>query len=168
MYTSDIDIDTDTDAKRSMRHLSIKTAMVYLAVSLLCVAITNAYALFGHGVRSDSMDFMFLYPLVGGSLVFISVALLAPFMSQTRYRFFYKRGESKGVSYLPIRWRSRVGYNLYNSGIASLTSAAMLTGIMEIAGTGSKLIQYIRIFGITLLAAAIACQIAGSLSLDDK
>ena len=163
MYTSDI----DTELTRRIRHLSIKTTIVYLAVTISCVVIANVYALFGHGVRSDSMDFMFLYPLLGGSLGFLFVALLRPFLLQTRHLFFYKRGE-RGESRLQIRRCSRISYNLYNSGIASLTSAAMLTGIMEIAGTGSKLIQYIRAFGITLLAAAIACQLVATFRRDDK
>jgi len=61
---------------------------------------------------------------------------------------------------LPERMRviSRIGYNLYNSGIASLTVAAMLAGVMEIAGTGSRWILWIRASGIMLLAAGIACQ----------
>jgi hypothetical protein len=100
--------------------------------------ITNVYALFGHGVRSGSMDFMFLYPLLGGTLVFIMAAFLSPVLPER------------------LLTGSRAGYNLYNSGIAALTSAAMLSGIMEIAGTGSKWIQYIETFGIFLLFAAVA------------
>jgi hypothetical protein len=112
----------------------------YFSVSILCLVITNVYALFGHGVRSESMDFMFLYPLIGGTGVFLLMTLIAV--------------------YLPERLRevSRVGYNLHNSGIASLTSAAMLTGIMEIAGTSSKWIGYIKLAGYVLVCGAFVCQ----------
>jgi len=34
----------------------------------------------------------------------------------------------------------------------------MLKGTMEIAGTGSKWIQYMEISGIILIVAAVACQ----------
>jgi hypothetical protein len=111
--------------------------------------ITNVYALFGHGVRSDSMDFMFLYPLLGGSAVFLLAARLRPVL----------RKKTRGIS--------RAGYNLYNSGIAALTSAALLTEIMEIAGSDSRMIQYIRIAGIVLIITAIARRIAASLRQRD-
>ena len=139
MFTSDIKSTSDTRVKHGW-YAPIKTAMVYLVVSFLCMVITNVYALFGHGVRSDSMDFMFLYPLIGGAVVFLLIALLLPFMSRK------------------LSSLSRIGYNLYNSGIAALTSAAMLTGIMEIAGTGSVWIIYLRVVGFVLLIAAIAWQ----------
>jgi len=117
---------------------------VYFAVSILCIVITNVYALYGHGVRSGSMDFMFLYPFLGGTVIFLLTA------------FWASRPPERAGKI------SRAGYNLYNSGIAALTSSAMLTGIMEIAGTGSQWIPYIRIAGIILLAAAAVCQIATS------
>jgi len=103
------------EKKQNVRRLSVKTALVYAAVSVFCVAITNIYALFGHGVRSNSMDLMFLYPFLGGSLAFFTIALLSPFLHSKMQR------------------HPRIAYNLYHSGIASITSAAMLTRIMEIA-----------------------------------
>ena len=124
--------------------MSVKTAVVYFAVSILCIVITNVYALYGHGIRSDSMDFMFLYPFLGGTVVFLLTAFLTLRLPERLFKI------------------SRAGYNLYNSGIAALTSAGMLTGIMEIAGTGSKWIQYIKVAGIVLLAAAAVCQTAAS------
>jgi len=105
------------------RRLYVKTALAYFIASIICVAVANVYALFGHVVRSVSMDLMFLYPLIGGIVLFAFIS-------------------------------SRVSYNLYNSGIATLTSAAMLDGIIEIAGTSSNKIRYIRVFGIILIIAA--------------
>ena len=137
-----------SDIKKKRRSF-VKTAIVYTAVSVLCIVITNVYARFGHGVRSDYMDFMFLYPLLGGTAVFLLLALLWPALPEG------------------MRKRSRMGYNLYNSGIACLTSAAMLTGIMEIAGTGSRWIQTIEGSGIVLLAAAVGFQIMGLFMRND-
>lgn len=126
--------------KRAQR-LPVKTSIVYFAVSLLCILIANVYAIFGHGVRSSSMDFMFLYPILGGTLVFLLLALV--------------------LAKLPPKLRrlSRIAYNLYNSGIAAFTSAAMLTGIMEIAGTGSEWIIYMKGFGFVVMATSIVYQI---------
>lgn len=136
MFTSDI------DNKGIQKRLG-KTVAVYLYVSVACIVITNIYALFGHCIRSASMDFMFLYPLLGGVAAFMAIS------------FFLPR--------LPERLRSisRKGYNLYNSGIAALTSASMLKGIVEIAGTDSKWIVYIMVTGIALVVVGITCQAAG-------
>ena len=129
-----------SDIKKQSARRFLKTAIAYFVASVICVVITNVYALYGHGIRSGSMDFMFLFPFVGGTLVFLSAAFLTSRLPEKVCKI------------------SRVGYNLYNSGIAALTSAAMLTGIMEIAGTGSKWIQYIKVAGIVLSAAGIVCQ----------
>ena len=132
MFTSGIEL-------KHIGRLPIKTAIVYSGVSLLCVVISNVYAIFGHGIRSDSMDYMFLYPLLGGTVIFLLAAIVLPRLSQQP------------------RVISRIAYNLYNSGIAALTSAAMLKGIVEIAGTGSAWIIYIKTTGIIMVAAAITC-----------
>ena len=89
----------------------------YLLSSAACVAVTNIYALFGHGVRSASMDYMFLYPALMGLVPFL---LLTALLSRIRRRRFL-----------------RLAFNLYNSGVATLTVGAMLNGILEIAGTAS-------------------------------
>ena len=94
-----------------------RTALIYLLLSAACIAVTNIYALFGHGVRSASMDYMFLYPLLMGAAPYLLLAVLLPRIRRRRF--------------------SRAAFNLYNSGIAALTTGAMLNGILEIAGTAS-------------------------------
>ncbi|MDR1796418.1 MAG: hypothetical protein LBR44_03085 [Clostridiales Family XIII bacterium] len=112
-----------------------KAALAYLCAGVLCIVITNVYALFGHGIRSDAMDFMFLYPTVGGG-GFLGLCLLL------------KRGEAASGF--------RFGFNAYNSGLAALTAGALLQGIVEIAGTGSGLIKYFFIAGCALCATGSA------------
>jgi hypothetical protein len=103
----------------------------YLAVSVVCGIVTTVYALFGHGVRSDAMDFMFLYPLIGGFVIKILSALVVG---------DYSRGSK------------RVGVNLYNSGLAALTCGALLRGIVEIAGTDSVYIRWFFVAGWVMAA----------------
>jgi hypothetical protein len=112
-----------------------KTIVVYLGVTLLCIVVTNVYALFGHGVRSWYMDLMFLYPFAGGVVLFLCVGLFCPLRVN---RFFF-----------------RAGYNLYNSGIAALTASSMQAGVMEKAGTGSRWIGYLMISGWLFAAAGV-------------
>jgi hypothetical protein len=71
------------------------------------------------------MTWMFLYPLIGGALVYLLIEILAP------------------------RIRNAAGFrlssNLYNSGIALLTVGGFLNGILEIAGADSP---YAFLFGV--------------------
>ncbi len=106
------------------RKFLLKNSIVYVAISLLCVVISNVYALFGHGIRSDYMDSMFLYPLLGGVMYLLALAL----------------SDEHGGMF-------RLGKNVYNSAIAALTAGSMLRGIVEIAGTDSDLIILFFVFG---------------------
>lgn len=131
MSISDID-GKFNDVKESNGNLR-KTVLSYLLITVLVIAIDNIYALFGHGVRSPYMDYMFLYPLIGGCLVFFILNRLAPGI-RTAKRF-------------------RLGYNLYNSGIATLTMGSFFTGILEIAGTASYFSIVFFVTGWVLAAA---------------
>jgi len=106
-----------------------KTAAVYTAVIAVCAAITNIYALFGHGKRSDYMDLMFVCPLICG-LIFCVICRI-----------------EKGFS--------RRGANLFHSGTAAITAGLMLKGIMEIAGTDSAFIKYFWLSGAALIIIGI-------------
>lgn len=107
-----------------------KTAVVYFAVSVFCMIFDQVYAMFGHGVRSASMSFMFLYPLIGGAAVFLLQFFILPAVSPGSYRFFY---------------------NIYHSGIAALTIKSMLYGIFEIAGTSSSYLTAFTVCGWVMM-----------------
>lgn len=113
-----------------------KTGFAALFTALLAVLIDRIYALFGHGVGSLSMDFMFLYPLAGGCAVFFLLSFAAPALASFRgYRFFY---------------------NMYFTGVALLTVRALLKGVFDIAGTASSLLAWYSVAG-WCLAAIPAC-----------
>ena len=112
-----------------------KTVRTYLILSLAAIAVDHIYALFGHGVSSDAMTWMFLYPLHGGALFYFLIERLA-----------------SGVSRAP---GSRLSYNIYNSGIAALTVADLLKGILDIAGASSGYTVLFRISGWAFVAAGV-------------
>lgn len=128
MYTLDIKKE-----KREKREKIVKTILAYIMLSVIAVIVDNIYAMFGHGVRSAFMSFMFLYPLLGGALGYFILWLTAP-------------GVYSG------RWY-RFGYNLYNSGIAALTVGSFFKGILDIAGTESDYSRLFFLLGWVLMAA---------------
>lgn len=109
--------------------------MVYLAITVFCIIFNQIYALFGHGVHSPFMTLMFLFPLLGGVLPFLILSL-----------FVNDPYEIKGY---------RFSYNCYNSGIAALTSASLLHGIFEIAGTDSPYLAPVTFTGWSMVSAAV-------------
>ena len=125
-----------------------KTVIVYLALSATAIAIDNIYALFGHGVRSASMSFMFLYPLLGGSLLYFLFGAIRPGM----------------VSVKPYR----LGYNLYNSGIATLTTGSFFKGILDIAGTASEYTKIFMLIGLAFAITGLVILIATAIRADKK
>jgi len=116
-------------------------ALVYGVVSAFTMGASRIYALFSQGVSSEAMTYMFLYPLLGGTLPALLCWALAD------------RGG--GVP------RSRAADNLWNAGIAALTVASFLQGVFEIAGTASGYTLVIRLMGAGLAVAAVVVGAAG-------
>lgn len=113
----------------------LKTAVIFLAASVFCIAFNKIYAVFGHGVSSDSMTFMFLYPLLCGALPYLMISLMVRQTGDVQaYRF---------------------SYNSCNSGIVLLTAGSLLNGIFEIAGTSSPYLIIFTVFGWAMFAVGM-------------
>lgn len=113
---------------------SRKTGIIYLILAVVTVMIEKIYRLFGHGVTSASMTWMFLYPLAGGLLIYL--------VSRAKFG----SGDSENF---------RSFSNLYHSGIAALTVGSFLKGVLEIAGTGSVYLPYFFIVGFVMVLFGI-------------
>jgi hypothetical protein len=112
-----------------------KTVAIYLAVAVFSIIVDKVYAVFGHGVRSEDMTWMFLYPLVGGFAFYLVLEMVFPWILQTSgFRLFY---------------------NLYNCGIAIFTTASFMRGVFEIAGTNSPYIIWYQIAGSIFIGAGV-------------
>ena len=108
-----------------------KTAFCYLLISLFCILFGAIYEIYSHGVYSYFMLYAFVFPLVGGTLLFLTMA-------------FFKAPTP-----------SRVALNLYHSGIAALTTGCLFEGVLEIYGTTNRLVSVYWALGILFLMMAI-------------
>lgn len=111
---------------------SRKIGISYFTLTAAAVIIEKIYRLFGHGVTSAAMTWMFLYPLAGGLLIYV--------LSRT------KIGAAKQFRSLS---------NLYHSGIATLTVGSFLKGVLEIAETDSGYLMYFYIIGGAMVLSSI-------------
>lgn len=107
------------------------TGYIYLIVALLCAGFGAGYEHFGHGVYSNFMLYAFLFPLIGGTAVFDTIALFR------------------------LRMPGRLALNLYNSGIAAWTFGALFTGALKIYGTTNSLTVVYWIAGGLFVLAGI-------------
>lgn len=112
-----------------------KATLAYLILSASAVAVDKVYGIFGHGVDSAAMTWMFLYPLLGGALFYFIIDRLI-------------HGITKFAGF-------RIFLNIHNSGIATLTLASLLKGIFEIAGTNSPYLVYYYIVGGVFIATGL-------------
>lgn len=119
---------------RENRKALAKGAAFYGGAAAFCVLFAQVYALFGHGVRSASMTWMFLYPLAG-ALLALCFLLLSPDTHGRRL------------------WPS--SRNLMGCGLSVLTMGALLKGVFDIAGTASAYIPAYRVAGAVLVAASV-------------
>ena len=108
-----------------------KTAAVYLVIALLCSVFGTVYELCGFGVFSMFMIFCFIPPLVLGSLPFFAIYLLG-----------------KGMP-------GRLAFNLYNSGVATVTVGFIFRGVIEIYGTTNRLSHFYSLFGALFILGAV-------------
>lgn len=108
-----------------------KAGIVYILITVFCGIFRWIYERFSHGVTSDAMIFLFLYPLIGGWL---------PLMMLRLSQFAYPK---------------RLEFNLYQSGIAVLTIGSCLKGIFEIYGTSSEYVIVYQWTGGIFLTSAV-------------
>lgn len=119
-----------------------KTVIVYGVFVAFCMMVAYVYNLFGHGVHSNSMDYMFVYPLIGGSIFYGILGILT---NHKVVRFSYYR----------------IGYNLYNAGLATLTVRSFYQGVLEIAGASSTyLTTFMMIGGLLMVIGCLTMIIA--------
>ncbi len=114
------------------RKTARRNLRAYLVATVICILIPLVYYRFSHGVHSLYMTLLFLWPLILGVLP-----------SWLKY------------SVVPrLRPQKRLSACLYHSGVAALTVASLLQGILEIAGTTSGWQTLLMAIGLLLVVGA--------------
>lgn len=121
MFTSDI--------KRSR---GLKTAFVYLLVTLFVALFGAVYEYFGRGVFSFFMLYAFAVPLVFGVLVFFIIGL----NGDRRYPNPHAR-------------------NVYHAFVATVTVGCIIQGVLDIYGTTNRLSRVYWIAGLVFLFLSV-------------
>lgn len=123
MSTSDIDIH---------RKQALRTAFVYLLISLFCALFGGVYEVFANGVMSFRMVYAFAIPLVGGTLPFFGMGVFGA---------------------KPYPAPVLVGY--HHCAIATFTVGTLLWGALDIYGTSNVLVQIYYAVGVSLIIGEV-------------
>lgn len=130
MTLSILDIEM---SENEMKRRALKKVLInYMAVTLLCGSFSMIYEYFSHGVYSNYMVYLFLFPFLGG---LIPYSLLV-----------YNKG-----SVLP----GRLSANLHHLGIATLAVGSCIKGILDIYGTTSPYIPVYWVAGGVMIFSGI-------------
>lgn len=113
---------------KNIKNRALKALMIYVPAAVLCGIFSLIYEHFSHGVYSNFMVWLFLFPLVGGALPFFII-------------YVFK-----------LAYPNRVALNIYNSGICTLTIGSCMSGVFEIYGSTSALLIVYWIVGICFTA----------------
>ena len=124
----------------SIAHGRFVPAIVCSSFSAFCVLVDYAYATIGKRGNSPWMEWMFLIPLFGGALVWLSCALV--------------------TSRMRCRRGFRPAFNFWNAGLASLTAGCLLKGIFDIAGTDSVFVPWFWATGGVMMLVAVVVFVA--------
>ena len=120
----------------------IRTALIYLIISIFLAAAGAVYEHFSFGVYSYFMIYAFAIPLAGGTL---------PFM--LRYLRRAKLYESRDGKHIRPA-KHHLSAELYHAAIASLTVGSIVQGILAICGRPNSLTVVYLIAAAVLLAAS--------------
>lgn len=97
-------------------------SLIWLIIAVFCAIFAAIYEFFSHGVYSNAMIFLFVYPLLLGAVPCFIL--------------------EKAKQAMPNRF--------YQDGVVTITFASLLTGILEIYGTSSDYTAWFLYFGIAL------------------
>ena len=122
-----------------MNKKALRTAWIYLLVSLFCIFFGAVYEAFSHEVYSFYMIYAFVFPLAGGTLPFL----------------FMSFGLRK-------KYPNPQACHLYHWGIATVTTGSIVQGVLEIYGTTNALaVIYWPVGGLLILAGIITFVLGG-------
>ena len=120
----------------------IRTALIYLIISIFLAAAGGVYEHFSFGVYSYYMIYAFAVPLVGGTL---------PFM--LRYMRGVKQSGYHSDAHT-LAAKRHLSAELYHAAIACLTVGSIVQGILAICGRPNSLTVVYLIAAAVLLAAS--------------
>lgn len=110
----------------------MKTAFVYLLISMFCILFGAVYEYFGRGIWSYFMVYNFIFPLVFGAFVFFIIGL-------------------NGSRHYP----NAAAALCYHGSIASVTVGFIMKGVLDIYGTTNRLLFVYWVFAGLLFVAAV-------------
>ena len=113
-----------------------KLILIDLVAALFLALFGAVYELFSHGVYSYFMIYAFAFPLALGALPLYLIGILHAV------------------------YPDRLSRSVYHAGIATLTAGSLVSGVLEIYGTGNPLTAVYWVAGILLVILGAVLYVA--------
>ena len=120
-----------SDTNKKLNRFALKTAYIYLLISIAVACFGLIYEEYSHGVYSRYMIYAFIFPLFFGAFPFFTAALF------------------------PIKYPGTYVRMFYHPAIATFTVGFILKGALNIYGISNKLIYVYWIAGICLILVSM-------------
>lgn len=139
--------------REEQRRKNKKILVRYIWISLFCFVFYLIYNHFSHEVHSPWMTWLFAWPFCLGA---VPSALIysGAFSALARKPSGFGAGKISGDSEGALS--GVFPEDVYRYGIAALTSASLLKGILQIAGTDSKYASFLLAAGVVMTCAGAA------------
>ena len=144
MYTSDIE-------------KSLRTGMIYLAVSLVVAAAGAIYGLFSHGVYSYYMTYAFMIPLLAGAMPHLISAwnqARGVLQGSSEVQLESDNGQQESSNGLIALGKNLSG-DAQIAVIAALTTGSLMKGVLDIYGTTNRLLIAYPFIAAAAIAASV-------------
>ena len=109
---------------------------MFLCVTLFCGLFSAVYEHFSHGVYSNYMVYLFMFPFFGGLVPYALFGLVPK-----------------------IKCPTPASARIFNSGVAALAVGSCLKGVLDIYGTSSNYQSVYWVSGVMLVSLGIVMYI---------
>lgn len=125
-----------------------KMPVRYLTVTVFCLIVSVVYGHFSHGIRSFWMQYLALWPFIFG--------LIPSALEAAGVLPFGRKGTEGSAEAAVSGEKTEVLKDIYRFGIAAVTVASFLNGVLEIAGTDSFYPEVLLYAGAVMLLCGAA------------
>ncbi len=109
-----------------------RTSLIFLCVTLFCGLFSAVYEHFSHGVYSNYMVYLFMFPFFGGLVPYALFGLVPK-----------------------IKCPSPASARIFNSGVAALAVGSCIKGVLDIYGTSSSYQPIYWVLGVMLVSFGV-------------
>ena len=139
----------------------LRTAFIYLVISVVLAAAGAVYEHFSFGVYSNYMIYAFAIPLVGGAMTYLVSGIMYTSGEADAEGERTERGSNAPGGAAADRMGALIRTWFWHAAVATLTAGSIMQGILSICGRPNSLTAVYPAAAVLLLAAGAVAAAGG-------